>query len=242
MSTDAPASLPGPAPTLTTQVMDFVRTSVIERSMVPEELYSVYQLSEQLGISRSPVRDALLRLEEAGLVRFERNRGFRIIPTRPEDVAEIFALRLALEVPAARRAGMHADEEFIITLDEYERLTTESAAADAEKEFFERDQQLHDLILGAAGSHRGREIVNRLRVSTRLLGASTAGDTRTLHDIVGEHAPILAAIRAGDAEAAGEAMKNHLRSTGQLLVAQACRRQESDLDPAAIWESLTLGY
>lgn len=210
--------------------------------MIPGRLYSVYQLADELGMSRSPVREGLLRLDEAGLVRFERSRGFRIVLAQPEGVAEIFALRLALEVPAARRAAMAVDRTLIARIDEFERLTIQCAEAGLESEFFDRDQQLHDLLLEAAGSARGRDIVNRLRVSTRLLGASTAGDARTLDDIVAEHTPILAAIRAGDPEGAGLAMDAHLRATGRLLVAQACRRQGDLRDPADIWTSMTAGY
>ena len=102
---DMPTKRVAPARSLTDQVMDFVRESTLDKTMVTGEWYSVYQVSDQLGISRSPVRDALLRLEEAGLIRFTRNRGFQIVETKPSDVAEIFALRLGIEPAAAYRAA-----------------------------------------------------------------------------------------------------------------------------------------
>ncbi len=242
MTSPASSPLPQRGATLTDQVMNFVRAAVISGELETGKLYSVYQIADLLGISRSPVRDGLLRLEEAGLVEFARNRGFRIIPTSPYDVAEIFSLRLALEVPAASRAATACTPELTEELVELEKKMRAAAATDAEEEFFALDQQLHDLILGAARSNRGRDIVNRLRVATRLLGVSTAGKQRTLADIVVEHSPIIEAVKAGQSSEAATAMRDHLTRTGRLLVAQAITGQGLDLDPDRLWQDLTQGY
>jgi DNA-binding GntR family transcriptional regulator len=61
------------------------------------ERYSVAQLAERFGVSRTPVREALLVLERQGVVRFERNRGVRVLETTAHDLEEVFALRLLLE-------------------------------------------------------------------------------------------------------------------------------------------------
>ncbi len=213
------------APSLTEQVMDRVRQAVVARTMRPGELYSVQRLAEEMGISRSPVRDALVRLEEAGLLAFERNRGFRVLPTKPEDVAEIFSIRLALEVPAVARAARDADPEALKRIHAVEEDMHAAAAAGDESAFFDHDERLHDTIMRTGRADRSAQIVARLRIHTRLLGASTAGDARTLADIDAEHAPVLAAVKDQDPAAARKAMEHHLRSTGRLLVEQACRRQ-----------------
>lgn len=234
--------LPQRGQSLADQVMNYVRHSVITGDMEVGRLYSVYQLAELLEISRSPVREGLLRLEEAGLIEFSRNRGFRIIPTSPHDVAEIFSLRLALEVPAAHRAAAARTTELTAEFAALEGRMRTAASHDSEDEFFALDQQLHDLILGAARSSRGRDFVNRLRVATRLLGVSTAGKERTMHDIVAEHSPIIEAIKAGKSSEAATAMREHLTMTGRLLVAQAVAGQELDVDPDDLWHEWTEGY
>ena len=228
--------------TLTEQVMDYVRSAVISGELKTDTLYSVYQLADRLKISRSPVRDGLLRLEEAGLVEFARNRGFRIIPTQPKDVAEIFSLRLALEVPAAFRAAQACTPQIAARLNDIVAGLARCAEADLTEEFFDLDQQLHDFILEVAQSNRGRNIVNRLRVATRLLGVSTAGKQRTLGDIMAEHEPIITAISSGNAPAAALAMRQHLVATGKLLLVQAVQGQGLDLDPEDLWTELTAGY
>lgn len=225
---------------LTEQVMDYVRDATLDKTMVTGEWYSVYQLSEQLGISRSPVRDALLRLEEAGLIQFTRNRGFQIVKTKPSDVAEIFALRLGIEPPAAYRAALlRTDEQLHAAHETVDRMTASMNKQD-EEEFFVHDRILHEQIMIMGQSQRGAGLVEKLRGHTRILGASTAGSKRTLADILREHEPILEAISRGSAEIARASMREHLQVTGRLLLEQAVEKAgEGDVD--VIWEQHTAG-
>ena len=237
-----PDQHPNARVSMTDAVMEHVRSSIVEGSMAPGEWYSVYRLADELAISRSPVRDALLRLEEIGVIRFAKNRGFQLVPTTPEDVAQIFSIRSALEVPAAGRASLSRTPE---QADQIAALRTamDSAAAETDEQvFFDRDQDLHAVILTAAGMNRAREMVNKLRVSTRMLGASTSHGLRTLEDISREHEPIITAVLGGDPHAARDAMERHLAATGSLLVQQALNRSGDERDAALLWSQLTDGY
>jgi Protein of unknown function (DUF664)/Bacterial regulatory proteins, gntR family len=69
-----------------------------------------------LGVSRSPVREALMRLVEADMIKLERNRGFRVVIPGPANIVDAFQLRLLLEVPAACRAALTVREAFRHTL------------------------------------------------------------------------------------------------------------------------------
>jgi DNA-binding GntR family transcriptional regulator len=217
------------------QVMEAVRSALDTGVMRAGVKYSVYQLAEALGVSRTPVRDALLRLEEVGLIRFEARQGFRILLPDPREIADIFAIRLALELPAVDRAARVCDASLAARLTERMDLLRAAATAGDEHTFAAHDQLLHDDILDAAGNTRAREIVRSLRESTRLLGASTADRTRSLFDIDAEHRPVVTAIIDNHPEPATDAMRTHLTSTGQLLVAQAIRDQDFELDSATVW-------
>jgi DNA-binding GntR family transcriptional regulator len=180
-------------------------------------LYSVAQLAEQLGVSRTPVREALLMLEREGQVRFERNRGVRILAPTAHDVAEVFELRLLLEVPTTAAATGVVDLDALAAA--YDAM---AAAADASDEprFMDCDERFHAVILEASGNRRLVAAVAQLRDAVRGRGASTVGRSRGLPEILGEHGAILEALRAGDADRAAAAMRYHLRRTGDLLVAQ----------------------
>ena len=117
-------------------------------------MYSAYQIASYLGVSRSPVRDALMRLAEAGMVAFERNRGFRVVLPGPQEIAEVFQLRLLFEVPAARQAAAHPAGGLVAGLSAELGVMRRAAVAHDEAVFMRHDQRLHALIIAAAGNGR----------------------------------------------------------------------------------------
>lgn len=222
--------------TLSAQVSVQVRTWLRSGELVPGTLYSVQQIADRLGVSRSPVREALLTLAETGMIEFSRNRGFRVVVPSAHDVAEIFAIRLALEPPAARRSAAAAAEDVVSPLQSVIDQMVAAADAGDTGTFAQLDQQFHAGIMAGARNRRAAEVIAELRDITRSLGPSTAGESRTLHDILEEHVPILDAIRDRDPARAHLSMRRHLIRTGRLLV-QQCERG-GDADAWRSWELL----
>lgn len=214
---------------LTDQAVDAVREAIQAGELRPGELYSVYQLAERLQISRTPVREALLRLAEARMIQFERNRGFRVLRRDAREIAEIFQLRLFLEVPAAQTAAGRADEPLLAAL-RAELGEMRTAAADHEEaRFMSHDRRFHDLVLAGAGNDMLVGIVRGLRESLTTLGATTVDTSRSLRDVADEHQPILDALAARSPERAGAAVRSHLAHTARLLLAQV-GAEPSDVD------------
>ncbi|MER7504359.1 GntR family transcriptional regulator [Nonomuraea pusilla] len=217
--------------TLTDQVFESVRRAIHSGELRPGQLYSVYQLAAELKVSRTPVREAMLRLAEAGLVRFERSRGFRVLRSDPKEIAEVFHLRLLLEVPAARLAAHRRDPALLQAMRAELEEMREAAAAHDEPRFMRHDAAFHRLLLQGGRNGKLVGIVDNLRDATITLGASTVDRSRSLPDIAREHEPILAALEAGDAEAVAAAMRSHIGHTGELLLAQAAAANGVPVDP-----------
>ncbi|HEX6076451.1 MAG TPA: GntR family transcriptional regulator [Micromonosporaceae bacterium] len=227
-----------PNTSLADQVASSLRQAVRSGVLQPGRLYSAYQMADTLGVSRSPVREALLRLAEAGMVEFERNRGFRIVLPKPRDIAELFHLRLLLEVPAARRVASEAPPDLVDEL-RAQLVDMERAATEHDEiRFMRHDQNLHGAILSAAGNRRLVSLIDNLRDMTRLLGASTVDRSRTLHDVCAEHVPIVDAIAAREPDKAGTAMAQHVTNTGRLLVAQAVAETGDQTGADALWDEV----
>jgi DNA-binding GntR family transcriptional regulator len=227
-----------PNTSLADQVASSLRQAVRSGVLQPGRLYSAYQMADTLGVSRSPVREALLRLAEAGMVEFERNRGFRIVLPKPRDIAELFHLRLLLEVPAARRVASEAPPDLVDEL-RAQLVDMERAATEHDEiRFMRHDQNLHGAILSAAGNRRLVSLIDNLRDMTRLLGASTVDRSRTLHDVCAEHIPIVDAIAAREPDKAGTAMAQHVTNTGRLLVAQAVAETGDQTGADALWDEV----
>jgi DNA-binding GntR family transcriptional regulator len=205
---------------LTERVGEALRDAINTGALRAGELHSANEMAEQLGVSRTPVREALLVLADAGMVRLERNRGFRVLQRSPGHIAEVFQLRLLLEVPAARYAAARATPEGTAEL-RAQLDAMHAAAASGDAQLVARlDRGFHELVLSASQNRALISTVAGLRDQLLAVGASTAGRSRSLTDIAREHEPILAALSARDPGAAAAAVAYHLGHTGTLLTSQ----------------------
>ena len=220
---------------LTRQVYESVRHSIISGRLVPGSLHSVQSMAQELGVSRTPVREALIDLAAQGMVRFERNRGVRILQTSVHDLEEIFALRVLLEVPATFRAAQQFAAAGIASLKKEFAAQEKAVNADDEVRFMDHDRRFHGIILEASGNRRLAEFVDRLRDLVQTRGVSTAGRSRSLNTIMEEHRAILEAIERRDAASAATAMREHVLRTGELLVSQ---HDAQDTSEARSWATV----
>jgi DNA-binding GntR family transcriptional regulator len=220
-------------------VLDALRAAVISGELPPGTLHSVQTLATQLGVSRTPVREALIKLAQQRMVRFERNRGVRVLQTSLHDLEEVFALRLLLEVPATRRASQQIDESGRRELRRLYQAMERCARADDEYRMWEHDRRFHLVVLQASGNLRLAEYVDGLRDMVLRRGVSTAGLSRSLDDIVAEHREVLDRIEARDADGAAEAMQAHLLRTAELLIAQEAGTPPGGVDVDLGWTRRT---
>lgn len=210
----------GRTTTVNARVLDALRAAVVSGELAPGTLHSVQTLATQLGVSRTPVREALIKLAQQGMVRFERNRGVRVLQTSVHDLEEVFALRLLLEVPATRRATELLDDAGRRELRKVFRQMQRAAEADDEFRLWQHDRRFHRALLAASGNTRLASYVDGLRDTVLRQGVSTAGSSRSLSDILAEHEVILERVEAGDADGAADAMRRHVLHTAELLIAQ----------------------
>jgi DNA-binding GntR family transcriptional regulator len=231
--------------TLTDQVLISLRGAIVSGSWTAGELHSVKEVAALLGVSRTPVREALLQLADSGLIAFERNVGFRVLRSTPAQIAEIFHLRLLLEVPAIELAARAPDEATVAALRSEISAMWETAAKEDEPGFMKHDRRFHEVAIAGAGNERLVVMVQRLRDATAMLGASTVHRSRELSDIAFEHKPILEAFEQKDPAGAASALRRHLIHTASLLLSSshaeesASERQLATRAPQ-LWMSLGL--
>jgi len=195
-----------------------IRRSIRSGDLQGGSLTSVRALSEALGMSRTPVREAFVELANDRLVAFERNRGVRICETGRHDIEEIFEMRLLLEVPAARAAARRMSAADLRELES--ALSGMKDQLSDETEFMRFDWTFHRKLLEVTGNERIVAAVEGLRDQIRTRGISTVGRSRHLDAIVAEHEAIFDAVGQGDDQLAADAMEAHLSTTRALLLAQ----------------------
>jgi DNA-binding GntR family transcriptional regulator len=191
-----------------------IRTRIIAGEISAGRIYSVPSLAEALGVSVTPVREAMLDLAAEGLVEAVPNRGFRVVELSQHDLDEILELRLMLEVPAtAAIAGLPFSPEDIEAHLELVKVIEARAQAGDTAGFLEADRDFHLSLLSALGNERLVEMVSRLRDQTRLYGVELLAREGQLEASAHEHRDLIEAIRRGDADAVRTLVTRHLRHT-----------------------------
>ncbi len=196
-----------------------LREAISSGRLSPGQIHSVQALAEQLGVSRTPVREALLQLARQGLVEPVRNRGFMVVERSLEDVREIFEIRLLLEPAAARAAAHRATAGDVDRVQaHYHEMTAAARAGDADT-MWNHDRAFHLAILEASGNSRLAQYIDALRDLVQRRDQLTTR-SRQLEAIAREHGPILAAMEKREGAGAEQAMRHHIRQTRDALLAQ----------------------
>jgi DNA-binding GntR family transcriptional regulator len=198
-----------------------LRADIISGELVPGEIYSATNLADRMGVSATPVREAMLDLANAGLVEPVRNRGFRILTVADSDLDEITEMRLMLEVPAMALAVERGDGAELDALQEAVDEIEAAAGAGDLPAFLRADRDFHLGLLECTGNERLVRLVGQLRDQTRLIGLRRLAESGNLVATAREHRPILAAVRDRDATRAEELMRIHLSHTRGAWAGQA---------------------
>jgi DNA-binding GntR family transcriptional regulator len=194
------------------QALAVIRRGMITGEIVPGEIYSANSLAVKLGVSNSPVRDAMLSLVNQGLMETVRNRGFRLVPLSDRDRANIYDLRVMLEVPAMGRLA----ESGLVDghVKQFEDLAATIMSSEKQGDmtgYLDNDRAFHLGLLDLLGNRQLTAIVGNLRDQTRLYGLRALSESGQLEASACEHGPILDAIRDGDSDLAEQLTTKHLR-------------------------------
>jgi DNA-binding GntR family transcriptional regulator len=191
------------------QIADTLRAEILKETLRPGAKLTEQQLCGRMGVSRTPVREAIGRLEAEGLVETAPNRGAFVVGLSQRDAADMFEIRKQYEVIAARRAAERATKEDLAELDErLEYMRHYTARGDLRK-MKQINTAFHETIYKIAGSRL--LLVSITRVNTYLRLSIHTKDYRSgqLAEILKEHEAVYRAIKKRDPEKAALAMEKH---------------------------------
>jgi DNA-binding GntR family transcriptional regulator len=213
-------------PSMRHQVHGQLKAMLVSGELAPGQLVSVQQLAELFGVSRTPVREALLQLVREGLLRSERNRGFRVVVSSAKDLDDITAIRLLLEVPAMEQAARLPTEAKGALAHARALCSRMVDAAEAEDlaTFVGADTEFHLLLVGLLDNERLTDLVSDLRDHVHLPGLLSFANSGKLAESSQEHLQLLGAIEAGDAERAVTITRKHIQRTRTEWTWQNARR------------------
>lgn len=188
------------------RLYDAIRSGVF----LPGDRLRETDVAERLSLSRTPVREALRKLEAEGIIEHRARLGAVIRRLSHSEVVELYEMRLVLERTAAEMAAKHAAPAEVDVL---EALNADLAAAASPQEAAAINQDFHRVIYRAGRNRFLLEAARALNNALMLLGPTTLATPERLQVVTAQHAAILQAIRAGDVEAAGQAAATHLETS-----------------------------
>lgn len=185
------------------------------------------ELAEHLGVSRTPVREAIRQLEADGLVAHVPRLGATIRVLDYTEVMELYEMRAVLEGTAARLAARAASD---IELDELIAINNELAAVPDPKAAYQLNRQFHMTLLDAAKNRYLTKSVNALQKTLLILGPSTLLEADRAHQAIAEHGKLLAALKDRDSAQAEALMRAHIEAAHRVRL-KALRGRERPIEP-----------
>ena len=185
--------------------------SIREGTYPPGHRLREEEVGERLSLSRTPVREALRRLETDGIVEHRPRIGAVVRQLSHGEVVELYEMRVVLERTAAELAARHGTEAEFDTLDEYNREIL--AEKNAPSRAAAINQEFHRGLYLAGRNRFLLAAARALNNSLLLLGPTTFTDEARIDTVVAQHQAIIDALRAGDARAAGDAAEAHLQTS-----------------------------
>ena len=196
--------------------------AIFQREFPPGTKLVVQKLAQRFGVSPTPVREALLELESAGMVQFIHNRGAVVKPVGPQEIQEIYHVRRVLETEATRcacgRIPLDAlrgvDQDLKLLLTEIEKGTQPWS-----ERAMETDRRLHELIISNSGNRRLADEIRRYYSLIESLRVAVGNERQAQLRAVHEHLTLTAALQVINVDQAAAAMERHIQSTARSVVA-----------------------
>ena len=193
---------------------DAIRKGILE----PGERLMEVQLAEELGISRTPVREAIRKLEQEGYVIMMPRRGTYVSDISTNDVKEIFEIRSALESLATGLAARRIEPDELETLQNLLMEIEGYIAKNDMEKIVETDIKFHGLLYQVSRNERLVNIINNLKEQLARFRTLSMSYPGRLQETLEEHSEMVEAIANGDVSAAREAAEHHMERAEKTLL------------------------
>jgi phosphonate utilization transcriptional regulator len=211
---------------LTTAVQQEIERAILVGEYPPGSKLVEATLAERTGVSRGPIREAFRALEEAGLVRTEKNRGVFVRDIPIDEAIEIFDLRAAMDELVGRQLAQHITPAGLKEIRGLVDAMEKAVKADDAHAYHLLNLQFHDRLVEMTGNRKLTAIYRKLIKELSLFRRLNLASGWPMPVSAGEHRAIVKAIGSGDAEGAARAMFDHVMESKERTIANDLRRQQ----------------
>ena len=209
-------------------VLEQLRTAIVTGRLKEGEVVSAPVLGQALGVSATPVREAMMDLSREGLVETIKNKGFRITSMSDKDLDDLAQIRLMLEPPAMRLVAGNIPESAVAELTRLADACLRAAEREDLEEYLRDDRDFHALLLSFTDNPQLVDLATSLRARTRLYGIGLLARKGRLADTAREHQTLIELLVNGESEAAEHLLAQHISHARTVWATGA---SPSDPDP-----------
>jgi DNA-binding GntR family transcriptional regulator len=206
-------------PNLTDRAYATIKSRLIYLDLPPGTTFTEASLAHDLGISKTPVREALARVRREGLVEASARSGYRVTPVTVKDARELFALRILLEGEAAALAARHMeDPKHLGELDRLQKASYNPKDVDSIKTYMRRNTEFHMTVAQASGNAHLASVLEEILDQMERLFHIGLTLTNRADEIIHEHTDLVKAIVSGDEKAAREIAVTQIRNSQKMVL------------------------
>lgn len=199
-------------------VFENIREAIMEGTLRPGERLMEIQLAEQLGVSRTPVREAIRKLELEGLVVMLPRKGAYVASISKKDLVDILELRVGLEGLAAFYAAERISSEAIENLEQISRDLENYVYQNDVTNMLKKDEEFHNAIFESTGNARLKSTMLSIWEPVYRFRLKYMSDYSSAVNIVDEHNRIIEALKKGEADLAEKLAKEHIEKAEQFMI------------------------
>lgn len=199
-------------------VFNTLRQAILKGEMEPGERLMEITLANKLGVSRTPIREAIRKLELEGLVNMIPRKGAVVASISEKDMRDVLEVRITLEELAVELAIKNMEEEDIDLLRKAGLAFEKAVISHDIVAIVDADVEFHDIIYNKTNNNRLIQIINNLREQMYRYRLEYVKDARTHSILINEHNDIIECLKRKDVEAAKEAVREHISNQERGIV------------------------
>jgi len=199
-------------------VFNTLRQAILYGKLQPGERLMEITLANQLGVSRTPVREAIRKLEIEGLVLMIPRKGAQVAPITEKDLNDVLEVRLGLEELAMHCACERVSEEQLKEILMAQKKFAAGLEVAKVSDLAKSDEEFHELIYQATGNNRLMQMINNLREQMYRYRVEYLKDSNVGQTLNEEHRELYNALKLRDADRALKCMKQHIKNQQQTII------------------------
>jgi len=208
-------------------IFDTLRQAIIVGELKPGERLMEVQLSEKMGVSRTPVREAIRKLELEGLVNMIPRKGAHVADLSVKDIMDVLEVRASLDGLATALSANRITEEELKGLKHVQMQFVNYVEKDNLQGSIKKDVEFHDIIYHSSRNDKLIQITSNLREQIQRFRVIYLKDYSSPKEIIKEHMDIYEALESKDSDASQRAAQRHIKNQ-EMAIIKAIRKHELD--------------